>query len=184
MKIPKCPICGGPHYKTFCFMNPKRKSAIKRKYSAYKVGVNPHKDKLLKTTKQTDRRRLILELDKYYSWYVRVNASDKNGMASCYTCGKRLPWKCLDNGHLISRRFIGTRFDLDDMRPQCQNCNRVLYGNLAYYREKLIKEIGEERVNALDQKKNNKITTPELEQMLEDIKMKFKKLLDEKKQTI
>ena len=183
-KTPICPLCGGPHYKTFCFKNPKRKQAIKQKYSAFKSGRIPRKDKLLHETKNLDRRCLILELDKYYSWYVRVKASDKNGIAGCYTCGKRMPYKCLDNGHFVSRRFCGTRFDLDNMRPQCQNCNRLLNGNLTYYREKLIREIGDERVEALNQKKNNKISTPELEQMLEDIKVKFKKLLDEKKQSV
>lgn len=180
-KTPKCRICGGPHYAYMCFKNPKRKTAIKRKYSAYKRGVKPKKDKLLRTEKNLDRRLLIMELDKYCSWIVRIKASDKNGIVSCYTCGKRLPWKVVHNGHFKSRQFDGTRFDFDNMRPQCEVCNITLHGNIEKYREKLIKEIGEERVDNLNLKKSRKISTSELKEMLEDLKAQYKELIEEKK---
>lgn len=180
MKLPKCKICGGPHYKYQCFQNPKRKYALKRKYSRFKAGLTPRADKVL-SKQNLDRKRLIVDLDKYCSLYVRVNYADKHGIVTCYTCGKRLPWKMSDNGHYKSRQFVGTRFDFDNMRPQCQNCNRTLRGNLAKYKEHLVKEIGETRVNELNIKKTRKISTVELEEMLKDIKTKYKKLVEKKK---
>ena len=131
-KIPKCPICGGPHYKYMCFQNPKRKYALKRKYSAYKVGKTPKKDKVLSSSKSLVRKRLILELDKYCSLCVRIAAADKNGIATCYCCGRRLPWKCMHNGHFKSRQFQGTRFDFENMRCCCETC---LTGEAILYKE-------------------------------------------------
>lgn len=180
-KVPKCPICGGPHYKYMCFQNPKRKYALKRKYSAYKVGKTPKRDKVLSSSKSLVRKRLILELDKYCSLCVRIAAADKNGIATCYCCGRRLPWKCMHNGHFKSRQFQGTRFDFDNMKCTCEVCNVTLHGNLKKYREHLIREIGEDRVNALDRKKSQKISTPELEELLVKVKLKYKQLLEAKK---
>ena len=178
--MPKCKICGGPHYKYQCFQNPKRKYALKRKYSEYKAGKTPRRDKVL-SAQTTARKRLILDLDKYCSLIVRIQASDKFGVASCFTCGRRLPYKMLDNGHFKSRQFVGTRFDFDNMRPQCQNCNRFLKGNLSQYRERLVNEIGEKRVDDLDKKKANKLSTPELEELLKELKLKYKNLIEKKK---
>lgn len=180
-KVPKCPICGGPHYKYMCWQNPKRKYALKHKYSAYKAGQTPKRDKVLSSSKSLVRKRLVLELDKYCSLYVRVAASDKNGIATCFCCGKRLPWKVMHNGHFKSRQFQGTRFDFDNMRCCCETCNVTLHGNLQKYKEHLVREIGEERVNVLDRKKSQKISTPELEKLLREVKAKYRELLKQKK---
>lgn len=184
-KMPYCLLCGQyGHYKSFCFRNPSRKYALRRKYSAYKRGVKPKGDKLLSNEKSLDRRRLIMELDRLCSLIVRVEASDKYGVATCFICKKRLPYKQMQNGHYRSRQFQGTRFDFDNMRCCCITCNVVLHGNLAKYRESLVKEIGEERVNALDQKKNKKISTPELEELLKEMKSRYKALVEEKKKSL
>ena len=180
-----CKYCGSTlHFSYQCFRNPKRGYAIKKKYEqVYKTGKTPKHDKML-SSQSLDRKRLIMELDRYCSLVVRISASNKFGVLSCYTCGKRISYKMCDNGHLKSRQFQGTRFDFDNMRPQCQNCNRTLKGNLVKYREKLAKEIGEERVNALDKKKSQKISTPELEELLKEVKTKYKKLVEEKKKSL
>ena len=180
MKIPKCKICGGPHYAYQCFQNPKRKYALKRKYSEYKAGKAPKRDKVL-SNQTSERKRLILELDKYCSLITRMSASDKFGVASCYTCGRRIPWKCLDCGHYITRQRIGTRFDFDNLRPQCQNCNRLLRGNLEIYKKHLLREIGQKKLDELELKKTNKITTPDLREMLEKVKGDYEVLVKRKK---
>lgn len=61
------------------------------------------------------------------------------------------------------------------------NCNVTLHGNLKKYREHLIREIGEDRVNALDRKKSQKISTPELGELLKEVKAKYRELLKQKK---
>ena len=185
MKEPVCKTCGSKAHWTYqCWKNPRRrKYALKRKYSEYKAGKTPKRDKVL--SKQTsERKRLILELDKYCSLITRISASDKFGVANCFTCGKRLPWKMLDCGHYKSRQYIGTRFDFDNVRPQCQECNRINRGNLEKYRFFLEKEIGEKKVIALEAKKLKKITTPELEDLLKEVKEKYKKIVKEKKKLL
>lgn len=182
MKQPTCKICGShSHYTYMCFQNPKRKAALKRKYSEFKAGKVPKRDKLLSNEKSLNRKRLILELDKYCSLYVRLKASNKYGVLSCYTCGKRIPWKTAHCCHFISRRFGGTRFDFDNLRAGCETCNVALHGNLEVYRKNLVKEIGEKAVDNLEQKKNQKIPTPDLEALLEEVKQKYKNLVAEKK---
>lgn len=180
MKSPKCPICGGPHYKYMCFQNPKRKYALKRKYSQYKAGKTPKHDKVL-SAQSLNRKRLIIDLDSYCSKYVRLKAANNSGIAVCYTCGKQLPWKMMDCGHYRSRQHLQTRFDLNGLRTQCQVCNRTLRGNLKKYREHLVMEIGEDKVREIETRPPRKISTPELQEMLLEMKRKYALLLEERK---
>ena len=181
-KQPTCKHCGShSHWSYMCFQNPKRKSAIKRKYSQYKAGKVPKRDKLLSDEKSLDRKRLILELDRYCSLCVRLGASNRYGVVSCYTCGKKIPWRQAHCCHFISRRFGGTRFDFQNLRAGCENCNVALHGNLEVYRQRLAREIGEKAIAELEMKKNNKISTPELKEMLEIVKQKYKNIVEEKK---
>ena len=185
MKQPSCKYCGShSHYSYMCFQNPKRGQAIRRKYSKYKEGTVPKKDKLLHNEKDLDRRRIIMELDKYCSWIVRLRASDKWGVVSCYTCGKRIPWKAAHCCHFISRRFGGTRFDFENLKPGCERCNVALHGNLEVYRQKLSREIGEEGIARLEKNKNNKIPTVKLEEMLDGLKKEYKNLVEEKQKPL
>lgn len=52
----------------------------------------------------------------------------------CFTCGVTTD---LEVGHFISRRFLATRWDLDNCHLQCKRCNRELHGNLKVYEERL-----------------------------------------------
>ena len=183
-KIPKCPICGGPHYKSFCWQNPKRGYNLRKKYEkAYKTGKVPRGEKTL-SKETTKRKRLIMELDKYCSLIVRIGASDKYGVANCFTCGKRVPFKLGDNGHYRSRQAMQTRWDFQNCHFQCTHCNRVLRGNLKKYREHLVKEIGESKVIELETRPPRKISTPELEELLKEMKIKYKELVEEKKKSL
>lgn len=174
-KLPVCPICGGCHYQYMCWKNPKRKSAFKAHFKA--VEARKTKKRINDTFTPKDRRKdLVYRLDLVVSRYVRQYYADKNGICTCYTCGKRIPWKGADCSHFISRRFNGTRFDLDNLRVCCQYCNRILHGNLEKYREHLLRDIGEERVNALERKKTQKIPTPELEELLKKYQNLLKNL--------
>lgn len=123
-----------------------------------------------------NRKELIEKLDRLTSEYVRKSHADKNGLAYCYTCGMRLPWQQLDCGHFRSRRFIQTRFDLDNLRPQCQLCNRFKHGNLEIYREKLVKEIGLEKVEEIETRPSRKPFEIELENQISEIKTKLDNL--------
>lgn len=184
-KIPHCKICDQDgHYAYACWQNPRRGYNLRKKYEkAYKTGKVPRREKTL-SKETTKRKQLIMELDKYCSLIVRIKASNKYGVANCYICGKRLPYKQMHNGHFKSRQFLGTRFDWDNMRCCCPECNVVLHGNIPKYKIKLVNEIGEERVNNLEKKKSLKPTTPELEELLKEMKIKYKELIEEKKKPL
>ena len=109
----KCKYCGGRHYS----------------YRCYKKPATAHREPVRRVKKQKmdkvvsgsgmDRRKLIKRLDTLVSQYVRYKDSDRYGKVSCYTCGARYHWKDVDCGHFISRKYQGTRWDLQNLRVQC-----------------------------------------------------------------
>lgn len=184
--MPKpCRYCGSTlHFSYQCFKNPKRGKVLKKKYEqAYKTGKTPKHDKLL-SNQTLDRKRLIMELDRYVSLYVRVRDSDKYGIGTCIACGRRFPFRQMDNGHYRSRQAFQTRWDFLNCNSECQNCNRVLRGNLKKYREGLVRKIGEDKVRELETRPPRKISTPELQEMLDEMKIKYKKLVENKKKSL
>ena len=158
MKIPKCKYCGKEgHYAYQCF---KKRAEQKPKKPTAKRG--------------NVRKQLIAELDKITSELVRKKACGSDGFAFCFTCGVRKPWQMLDCGHFRSRRFTQTRFDFDNLRPQCRECNRYKHGNLGIYRQKLVRELGEQKVKEIETRPPRKIMEIELEQLLEQRRQELK----------
>lgn len=84
------------------------------------------------------------KLDQLVSKWVRMN-----GNGTCYTCGLVRDKMELQCGHFLSRQYNATRYDLDNLRPQCVNCNVWRRGNIAFFADNLLKEIGKERFDAL-----------------------------------
>lgn len=84
------------------------------------------------------------KLDQLISRYVRLTSNGK-----CYTCGLVRPKLELQCGHFISRQYNATRYDLDNLRVQCPNCNIWRRGNTAFYADNLLRELGKERFEAL-----------------------------------
>lgn len=90
--------------------------------------------------------KLKKELDTFFSRFIRLKYSDKNGMAECYTCGIKKPWKEQQNGHFISRANLKYRFDEENCRCQCVSCNVFKNGNYIIYTQKMQQELGMEKV--------------------------------------
>ena len=68
----------------------------------------------------------------------------------CISCGNPSPTQA---GHYYSAgHYPSLAFELDNCHFQCVRCNMYLSGNLIEYRKNLIKLIGEERMNTLDNK--------------------------------
>ena len=175
MKEPKCTVCGGKHYKFQCWQNPKKQ--IKTKNAVKPLKIKPQskitkKTNKLSSRKTNDRKELVKELDKITSLIVRKKYADKNGLVYCYTSGVRQHWKQMDCGHYIKRRYLNTRWDFDNLRPQSKYDNQTLDGNMEVYDKKIRQELGNEKVEALWQKarSNNKISTIELKEMLKNYK--------------
>ena len=88
--------------------------------------------------------QLKKRLDALVSRFVRLS-----GNGTCYTCGFFKPKLELQCGHFVSRQYNATRYDLDNLRPQCYACNVMRRGNTAFFADNLLKELGRERFDAL-----------------------------------
>jgi len=87
-----------------------------------------------------------------YSELVKIRAF-KSGKLVCFTC--RTPLKLNTTnchlGHYLSRgAYPGLTFHPDNSRPQCYRCNCHLHGATVEFRERLICEIGIDRVEFLE----------------------------------
>ena len=76
---------------------------------------------------------VVADLDAIFSRYIRLKDADKEGMATCVTCGKKDNHTSMQCGHFISRQHMYTRFCELNCHVQCEDCNVRLRGNLARY---------------------------------------------------
>lgn len=74
------------------------------------------------------KENLEATLDKWFSKYIRLRDSDKNGICCCITCLRIFHWKEGDAGHFISRDRSATRYDERNVNAQCVPCNRFKSG--------------------------------------------------------
>ena len=124
-----------------------------------------------------ERKQLIKKLDQVVSEVIR-RAYSKNGIATCYTCGEQAPWKEMDCGHYIKRRFLNTRWEVSNLRTQCKKCNQALNGNYEIYTRNLIREKGPDEPDRLWKlaRENKKLSNVELEELLAEWKSIKKRL--------
>lgn len=74
-------------------------------------------------SKKPVKSKLVKKLDIVFSRWVRLSNSDDKGNCQCVTCNKTLHWKEIQAGHFMSRRHYSTRWDQDNVKPQCKACN-------------------------------------------------------------
>lgn len=87
-----------------------------------------------------ERSAIIADIDREFSFYVRLREADQYGYTRCFTSGRRLHYLALDAGHYISRKYLATRWDADNVKPQSHNDNRFLDGNIEVFKQKLEEE--------------------------------------------
>lgn len=114
------------------------------------------------------------KLDALVSRYVRLSSSSGE-TSQCYTCGLERPKLELQCGHFISRQYNATRYDLENLRVQCPNCNIWRRGNIAFFSANLLAELGKERFEALIARgrKRKEYSVPELLEEIETYKSKL-----------
>ena len=95
--------------------------------------------------------------DKWFSIYIRIKYAyrivNSEVICRCIVNPNIIKHaKNFDNGHYFSRKFLLTRYEEDNCRPQNRSSNRFS-GEADHYkfRDNLKKEIGEERFNRLDE---------------------------------
>jgi len=91
--------------------------------------------------------------------YIKQNHSHDGEWCTCITCGKAIQIGSIDcqAGHFIPRSYSPTKYEEDNLRPQCARCNGASsQGHFAKYSGRPIEferalrlEIGDERVDEL-----------------------------------
>jgi len=92
--------------------------------------------------RKPSRKTLVTKADKVFSEYIRRRYSNNNGIAECYTCGKRDHWKELQCGHFMSRKHYSTRWNETNCQVQCAGCNVFRYGEQYKFGRNLDIEFG------------------------------------------
>lgn len=123
-------------------------------------------------------KTLKAKLDKVFSEWVRLSNADEFGICTCVTCGKRLPWREIHNGHFISRRCLPVRFNEKNCNCQCTYCNTFSNGEPQKYFLWMENEYGREEVDKLIALSETmvKLTPSWYEEMIEDYSERVKLL--------
>lgn len=108
---------------------------------------------------------------KVFNTYIRTR--DKN--SHCISCETPLSNRKFDAGHY---RSVGSnpqlRFNEENVWGQCVPCNRDKHGNLIEYRKGLIKKIGVEKVEYLENlNQSAKLSIPEIKDKIKEYKEKI-----------
>lgn len=121
---------------------------------------------------------LTKKLDTIFSQFIRLYYADQHQNVKCFTCDNKIHWKGIQNGHFQSRRFMSTRFHVNNCRPQCYACNIGLSGNQYIYGINLDKQAGEGTADSMVRlsKQTKKFTSEELIQLIEDYEIKVNDL--------
>lgn len=158
-----------------------------------KQNLNKLTNKVVKAAKEQNAfkspqlplKLLLAKADSLFSHFVRDRDTDKNGIITCYCCGKKgLKTDRVDKedqksdfmfncGHFVSRVVYSLRFDELNCRTICNYCNlemQMISKGKAYqqFRTKLVIELGEEKVQWMGNQKYviNKLTHSYLEEII------------------
>lgn len=129
-----------------------------------------------KTAKKPTRSKLVKKLDVVFSQYVRLSNADKRGMCTCVTCGKVGHWKTggIQAGHFISRKHYSTRWDENNVKPQCIKCNMYNQGEQYKYSLYLGSNLSDELYKKSQE--ITKFTSVELQEMIDFYSTQLKRL--------
>lgn len=178
--MPKCKICKNEFTKVRplqfvcsfeCSIKYANNLKAKNEAKETKLRRKAYKDTKDKIKTLTD---LANDAQKVFNQYIR----ERDKLLPCISCGRH------HNGQYHSGHFrsVGAarhlRFNEDNVHKQCSVCNNHKSGNILEYRINLVKKIGIERVEALEN--NNEIikyTREDLIKIKEQYKLKLKNLL-------
>lgn len=139
----------------------KRDDASKKEISNLKAKLKTHSD-------------WLKDLQKVFNAYIRER--DKN--KPCISCGRSLVGK-FDAGHFFSvGAYPNLRFNEDNVFGQCVACNQHKHGNINEYSIQLPLRIGQEKYDALLEKRSVplKLSTIEIQELIAEYKRKLKEI--------
>ena len=114
----------------------------------------------------------LKETQTIFNKYIRLR---DNGL-TCVSCDKPINGVKHASHYLSSGGHSAVRFHEDNVWVSCYKCNVMLSGNQIEYRKRLIKKIGVERVEWLEENGNQvkKWTIEELKELIKEYKQKIK----------
>lgn len=131
--------------------------------------------------KKLSRSKLIRELDRVFSIYIRLRDCNRDGVVVCPLCWAKIPWKKAQNMHFISRWVLKYRYDEDNCHGWCMRCNVILNGNYIRYTRWMQNKYGIERIDEMiNDKQIFKLRTPEIMEMIEGYLIKCRQLANKK----
>ena len=161
MRMKKCPECGEKYQPTRYMQPCCRKAECEISFAIRHIEATQKRRRMIEEKAKIAERKTVkikLENMRPLSYFAdkaqkAVNAvvreRDKN--EPCISCG-RLHDGAYDAGHYRSRGAApALRFNLDNIHKQCVPCNQHKSGNAIEYRIRLVKKIGIERVEWLEQ---------------------------------
>ncbi len=121
--------------------------------------------------------------DRIFSLWIRLKAADYRGYVTCVTCGKVDYYKDVDAGHYASRTHMNTRFDEQNVHPQCKRCNMHLNGNMAAYAAFMIAKYGQEIIVVMNQRSQiiKQWKRSELQELVKGWRVEIRKMLTVKR---
>ena len=126
-----------------------------------------------KNSKKPTRKKLVQKLDTLFSRYIRLSSADHRGFCECVTCKKKYHWKNIQAGHFMSRKHYSTRWEEDNVFPQCLACN--VYRSGEQYKYSLF--LGQELSDKMHRQSHETVKFSSLE--LEMLINKYKTLVQE-----
>jgi len=120
--------------------------------------------------------KLKKELWKLFSEYIR-RKDTVNGIAICFTCGRKNEWKLMHGGHYIrASAGLSTYFDEQNVHVQCYACNIWRDGNSDEYALRLQERYGQDILNELNRRKHKIIKDFHFEEKIRYYQEKIKSL--------
>lgn len=130
-----------------------------------------NKEKSIAKDKLKTHKDYLKDLQFQVNKFIRLRDKD----LPCISCGT---FKCEEfhAGHYIATTHQYLRFNELNINKQCSYCNTHLRGNLIPYRIELIKRIGLDKIEWLENNIHNdlKLTIPEIKEQIEIYKNKVK----------
>ena len=155
----------------YCDLCTKTRQALKNLERIKKEDKNRLNDKKKELLTLSDHLKLT---QMVVNKYIRLRDKDE----LCISCGKKINGVEHASHYLSSGGHSNIRFHEDNIWKSCYKCNVMLSGNSTSYRIRLIKKIGVERVEWLEDNAyiEKKWTREELKEIQEIYKAKIKNL--------
>lgn len=176
VKMKKCPVCGD----TFVQMNSIKPCC--NKFQCQLTWATAHALKQAKKREKADRQDIrarkekskslaewLKDVEKWCNKAVRLRDANE----PCISCGTRNPNIQYAAGHYRTVKAAShLRFDMRNIHKQCNHhCNKQKSGNIVEYRKALVKKLGEEVVQEIENDNRiHRYTIEECKQLIVEFK--------------